>query len=182
MECQLSGIGLRLVPRHLIGMPTQLRKYDAAQLASNARNSKIASGGFSSSRVNAAYADFIARSHFSERRIDFSRVSTLASIFCAISDRQNSFLFAGFSRLSNCQRTRCGLAEYPDAPAMQTMSPFQLIRIRLTFCSASHDRTSNETLPLPSRRMMRSGSEPLRVDRRLFRLSHAAMAGSFSMA
>ena len=25
-------------------------------------------------------------------------------------------------------------------------------------------------------------SEPLRVDRRLFRLSHAAMAGSFSMA
>jgi hypothetical protein len=25
-------------------------------------------------------------------------------------------------------------------------------------------------------------NEPLRVDRRLFRLSHAAMAGSFSMA
>jgi hypothetical protein len=27
-----------------------------------------------------------------------------------------------------------------------------------------------------------AASEPLRVDRRLFRLSHAAMAGSFSMA
>jgi putative SOS response-associated peptidase YedK len=33
--------------------------------------------------------------------------------------------------------------------------------------------------PLPNRILQ---IEPLRVDRRLFRLSHAAMAGSFSMA
>ena len=67
-----------------------------------------------------------------------------------MSDRQNSFLCSGFSRVSNCHRTRKGLAEYPDAPATQTISPFQSIRIRLTFCSASHERTSKEMLPLPS--------------------------------
>lgn len=83
----------------------------------------------------------------------------LASLFRAISDRQNSLRWSGFSRTSNCQRTRCGLAEYPDAPATQTISPFQSIRIRLTFCSASHDRTSNETLPLPSIRIIRSGND-----------------------
>ena len=74
----------------------------------------------------------------------------LASIFRVIIERQNSFLCPGFSRVSNCHCTRKGLAEYPDAPATQTISPFQSIRIRLTFCSASHDRTSKETLPLPS--------------------------------
>src|SRR5271166_1806732 len=159
MECQLSGIGRRLVPRHLIGIPPQLRKYAAAQLASNARNSKIASGGFSSSRVRAEYADFIARSHLSERRTDFSSVITLASIFRVISERENSFLCSGFSRVSDCQRTRCGLAEYPDVPATQTISPFQSIRIRLTFCSASHDRTSKEMLPLPSITIIRWGKD-----------------------
>ena len=48
----------------------------------------------------------------------------LASIFWVIIDRQKSFLFAGFSRVSNCHCTRKGLAEYPCAPATQTMSPF----------------------------------------------------------
>ena len=75
----------------------------------------------------------IARSDFSERRIDFSSVKMLASIFFEISDRQYSIAKAGFSRVSNCHRTRNGLAEYPDAPATQTISPLQSIRIRLTF-------------------------------------------------
>jgi hypothetical protein len=81
MKCQFSGIGLRLVPLHLIGIPTQLRKSAAAQLASSTRNSEIIFGGFSSRRVRAPKADLIARSHLSERRIDFSSVKTLASIF-----------------------------------------------------------------------------------------------------
>ena len=81
----------------------------------------------------------------------------LASIFWAIIDRQKSFLCSGFSRVSNCQRTRKGLDEYPDAPATQTISPFQSIRMRLTFCSASQDKTSKEMLPLPSKRIIRSG-------------------------
>jgi hypothetical protein len=42
----------------------------------------------------------------------------LASIFRVIIDRQNS----------NCQCTRKGLAEYPVAPATETISPFQSIR------------------------------------------------------
>jgi two-component sensor histidine kinase len=49
---------------------------------------------------------FIARSHLSERGIDFSRVIMLASIFWVIIERQYSFLCSGFSRVSNCQRTR----------------------------------------------------------------------------
>ena len=81
-----------------------------------------------------------------------------ASIFFAISDRQKSLRSPGFPRVSNCHCTRKGLAEYPDAPTTQTISPFQSIRIRLTFCSASHDSTSKETLPLPSKRIIRSGS------------------------
>jgi hypothetical protein len=93
-----------------------------------------------------------------ERGIDFSRVMMLASIFWVIIERQNSFLCSGFSRVSNCHFTRKGLAEYPDAPATQTISPFQLMRIKLTFCSASQDKTSKEMLPLPSNKIMRSGS------------------------
>src|SRR6185437_213105 len=116
------------------------------------------SGGFSSRRDNPAYADFIARSHLSERRIDFSSVKTLASSFWVIIERQNSFLLAGSSRVSNCHFTRNGLAAYPDPPTTQTISPFQSIRTRATFCSASHDKTSKERLPLPSRRIIRSGS------------------------
>ena len=41
----------------------------------------------------------------------------LASIFCEIIERQYSIRRAGFSRVSNCHRTRNGLAEYPVAPA-----------------------------------------------------------------
>src|ERR1700730_7836097 len=50
---QDSGIGLRLVPRHLIGIPRHARKYAAAALASRARNSVMFVGGLSSSRVKA---------------------------------------------------------------------------------------------------------------------------------
>src|SRR5258708_31435446 len=32
------------------------------------------------------------------------------------------------------------------------------MRIKLTFCSESHDKTSKEILPLPSNKIMRSGS------------------------
>jgi hypothetical protein len=48
--------------------------------------------------------------------------------------------------------------------ATQTTSPRQSIHTKDTFCSASQDRTSNEILPEPSRRMMRSGrvSPPLK--------------------
>jgi hypothetical protein len=94
---------------------------------------------------------------FSERRINFSSVKMLASIFCEISLLQYSLRSAGFSRVSNCHLTRNGLAEYPDAPTTQTMSPRQSIRMRLTFCSLSHESTSKETLPLPSKRIIRSG-------------------------
>ena len=73
----------------------------------------------------------------------------LASIFWVIIEREKSFLSIAFSRVSNCQRTRKGLAEYPEAPATQTISPFQSMRIRATFCSASQDKTSKEMLPLP---------------------------------
>jgi hypothetical protein len=52
-------VGLRLMPRHLIGTPTQRRKYEAAQLASSVRNSEMSSGGFPSGRDNAAQADFM---------------------------------------------------------------------------------------------------------------------------
>ena len=81
----------------------------------------------------------------------------LASIFFEIIERQYSIRRAGFSRVSNCHLTRNGLAEYPDAPATQTISPVQSIRIRLTFCSLSHDKTSKEMLPLQSNRIIRSG-------------------------
>ena len=81
--------------------------------------------------------------------MDFSSVTTLASIFCEIIERQYSIRRAGFPRVSNCHCTRNGLAEYPDAPPTQTIPPLQSIRIRLTFCSISHESTSKETLPLP---------------------------------
>ena len=64
----------------------------------------------------------------------------LASIFFEIIERQYSIRRAGFSRVSNCHCTRNGLVEYPDAPATQTMSPLQSIRMRLTFCSVSQDK------------------------------------------
>jgi len=62
------------MPRHLIGTPTQLRKYEAAQLASSVRNSEMSSGGFPSGRDNAAQADFMPAPILSERGIDFSSV------------------------------------------------------------------------------------------------------------
>ena len=83
----------------------------------------------------------------------------LAPMFRMISDLQNSFLRSGSSRVSHCQRTRKELAEYPDAPATQTMSPFQSMRIRLTFCSASHDKTSKEMLPRGQRGLKRCAGE-----------------------
>jgi hypothetical protein len=51
----------------------------------------------------------------------------VASIFFEIIERQYSIRRAGFPRVSNCHCTRKGLAEYPDAPATQTMSPFQSV-------------------------------------------------------
>jgi hypothetical protein len=67
--------------------------------------------------------------------MDFSSVKMLASIFCETSFRQYSIRRPGLSRVSNCHCTRKGLVEYPDAPATQTISPLQSIRIKLTFCS-----------------------------------------------
>lgn len=61
----------------------------------------------------------------------------LASIFWVIIDRQKSFLFATFSRVSNCQRTRKGLAEYPDAPATQTIESVFGLAARRTKASRS---------------------------------------------
>jgi hypothetical protein len=60
------------------------------------------------------------------------------------------------------------LAEYPDPPTTHKISPFQSIRIRLTFCSASHDKTSKEMKPLPSNRIIRWEVTRRRGNIRLF--------------
>ena len=81
----------------------------------------------------------------------------LAPIFRMISDLQNSSSF-GILTGFHCHFTRNRLEEYPDAPATQTILPFQSIRMRLTFCSARHDKTSKKMLPLPSNKIKRSGN------------------------
>jgi hypothetical protein len=72
-----------------------------------------------------------------------------------ISETQNSIRFVGSDLVSRCQ---CNDREYPEPEreATQTVSPRQSIRTKDTSCSASQERTSNEMLPEPSRRMRAS--------------------------
>jgi hypothetical protein len=68
--------------------------------------------------------------HLSERRIDFSSVIIVASIFRVIVERQKSFLFVGFSRVSDCLFTGPGLSKYPDAVATRAWPPCSPIWIK----------------------------------------------------
>jgi hypothetical protein len=72
------------------------------------------------------------------------------------------------------------LAEYPVAPATQTISPFQSIRIRLIFCSASQDKTSKEMLPgCRSPGLPQGNDGMLRIDKKakkLVRLANTVLA------